>query len=118
MHEMVAIQLFFPPGALIYFYIFRTIEMLIERKRCLRNDQNHWKYLFYYIGFYSAAGSIDCTVCPAGSYCPLTNNATVIACANGYFSLDGATACTMCPPGLYNIFIQLYCLSCRQDNFA
>lgn len=44
-------------------------------------------------------GQTECTVCPAGFYCPITTQAVQIPCDTGTFSLGGATECTLCPAG-------------------
>ena len=54
------------------------------------------------LGYYSGAGASSCDICPAGSYCNLTE-ATL--CEPGSYSLDGFTSCTSCVPGQ----CQMYC---------
>ena len=50
-------------------------------------------------GYYQPSlGQTECTICPAGSYCPYGAN-TITACPAGYYSLGAAEYCHQCPAG-------------------
>ncbi len=53
-------------------------------------------------GWYSAAGDIVCTMCPAGSVCPNIDGSGIYTCNPGTYSEAGTyTGCTNCPAGKY-----------------
>ena len=52
------------------------------------------------LGFQSAAGSTECSLCPAGFACPVTSDSSLnFACLPGSFSGEGESVCKACPAG-------------------
>eukprot|EP00767_Chilomastix_cuspidata_P000870 gnl/Chilomastix_cuspidata/1248.p1 GENE.gnl/Chilomastix_cuspidata/1248~~gnl/Chilomastix_cuspidata/1248.p1 ORF type:complete len:6697 (-),score=752.02 gnl/Chilomastix_cuspidata/1248:22-17397(-) len=51
------------------------------------------------LGYYSIYGQNTCQQCPAGFYCPLTENGYPIICEQGYYSDVQASECIVCPQG-------------------
>jgi len=50
-------------------------------------------------GTYSEAGAVECTSCPKGYECPLTNTSQTTECQAGFYSTGLQTECTPCDPG-------------------
>lgn len=48
-------------------------------------------------GYYSDAGALECTVCPAGSKCPTPFGSDKESCASGYYAAQGSVNCYPVP---------------------
>lgn len=59
----------------------------------------------------------NCTDCPAGQYCPETNNGYSIDCPAGFYCTSGQTAPTACPSGTFraavNATAKTDCIDCN-----
>ncbi|KAF8595531.1 hypothetical protein BDV93DRAFT_548787 [Ceratobasidium sp. AG-I] len=55
-------------------------------------------------GYYSAAGSTSCTVCPAGNYCNASTTCSPTPCDPGTYAAGTGSAqqCQNCPAGTFN----------------
>ncbi|OAF70389.1 hypothetical protein A3Q56_01861 [Intoshia linei] len=56
-------------------------------------------------GTYNVDSKSTCTICPAGSYCPIPSGKPII-CTNGFYSSAGQSQCTACPLGYECIGIE------------
>ena len=52
-------------------------------------------------GFYAPTGSVEQTVCSAGTFAPAPQQAKCELCPPGKISAEGSTGCTSCPPTSY-----------------
>ena len=65
-------------------------------------------------GWYSLGGAWNCTVCPAGYYCPTdSTDGKPLACTGGATSAAGSTTCQVCPAGFScpNAYTQIACVT-------
>lgn len=58
-------------------------------------------------GYFSAAGAVECSSCPPGSFNPNEGQA-------GYSSADG---CLLCPPGSYSLASSANCTMCDEGSY-
>jgi hypothetical protein len=70
-------------------------------------------------GEYSPGGTISCSDCPKGFYCPKNKLSSPIFCPNGTYSdSTGAVECVECPPGKSCVYGHQSPLECDNGTYS
>ena len=60
-------------------------------------------------GYFSSEGSVSCTECPVGFYCPLLINSSPQPCTSGFYANETKSdSCKECDRGMKFVFFLRY----------
>ena len=70
-------------------------------------------------GKYSPGGTMTCSDCPKGFYCPESQLSSPIACPNSTYSvLTSAKKCLECPPGKWCLYSDQSPVECENGSYS